>query len=207
MSRLILLRHGNTFEEGAPCVQIGSQTDLPLTSFGKEQIKKIAEALIKTSTTPHRFFSGPLKRHKESMEILARSFQSSYEVIPALNEIDYGPWEGLSIEEIEKKWPQESREWSMESKWQPSVFKSSFEEHFKQLHDWFETLSSENLTIVAVTSGGILRLLHRKKVKTAHLCELFLSSEKVEQGVWGVGPDEFCSISPVKTQVITRWAF
>ena len=35
--RLILVRHGNTFEAGQKCVKVGSKTDMPLTAQGLRQ--------------------------------------------------------------------------------------------------------------------------------------------------------------------------
>lgn len=157
--RLILVRHGNTFEEGQSAIQIGSRTDLPLTAFGQAQAKEL-------SFNAEVVYSGPLMRHKETAYALGKNVI----IEPALNEIDYGLWEGLTAEEIGRRWPKEYAAWNQEGRWAEGIFGGSVEEHLQKLQNWLKNL---NGTVVGVTSGGVIRLLapNQPKVKTGHYCE------------------------------------
>jgi probable phosphoglycerate mutase len=173
VKRLILVRHGNTFEEGMTPIQVGCRTDLPLTSYGQAQ----AKALLFHADS---VYSGPLKRHKET----ALVFGKNVIIEPALNEIDYGPWEGLTADEIKAKWPQEYEAWNAQGKWPHGIFVGTPEKHLEMLKNWVKTLSG---TVVGVTSGGILRLLgpNQPKVNTGHYCEFDLNLNVLR---WNVKP-------------------
>lgn len=176
MTRLILVRHGNTFEKEEIPVQVGIRTDLPLTATGREQLLTLSAFLKEKKSFPKAIFAGFLKRQTESAKIIAENFGLRFENTAVLSEIDYGPWEGLTQEEICQKWPKECDEWNREAKWQPSIFVGSFEEHWSRLILWFECISSKypDQTVVGITSNGLLRLLRNEKVKTGHFCTLEL---------------------------------
>lgn len=176
MTRLILVRHGNTFEKEQVPVQVGARTDLPLTAVGREQAKKLSAFLKEKGNFPKAIFAGFLKRQTESAEIIAENFAMGFEKTAVLSEIDYGPWEGLTQEEIHQKWPKEFDEWNREAKWQPSIFAGSFEEHWNNLMLWFDRLYAQypDQTVVGITSNGLMRLFRGEKVKTGHFCTLQL---------------------------------
>lgn len=171
--RLILVRHGNTFEDGQTAIQVGARTDLPLTAFGHAQAKSLA-------FNAGVVYSGPLKRHQET----AKALGSNVIIEPALNEIDYGPWEGLSADQIKARWPNEYEAWNNEGKWPVGIFAGSPEDHLQMLKNWVKNLSG---TVVGVTSGGIIRLLapNQPKVKTGHYCEFGPSLNVLR---WNVKP-------------------
>jgi broad specificity phosphatase PhoE len=172
-----LARHGNTFEEGQTPVQIGI-TDLPLTQKGREQAEAIAQILPPVDAV----YSGTLKRQKEFAELAAKREPF---LEPALNEIDYGLWEGLTAKEIETGWPQESKSWK-EGHWPEGIFKSR--EHYKNGIDLWRKTLSPNTVVFAVTSGGILRLFHPEKVSTGHFCELEIFPNRIFIKSWNCNP-------------------
>jgi probable phosphoglycerate mutase len=177
MTRLILVRHGNTFEKEEVPVQVGARSDLPLTATGREQLKKLGAFFKEQKEAPIAIFTGFLKRQAESAKIIAENFGVKVEKTPVLSEIDYGPWEGLTQDEISRKWPKEFGEWNLNAKWQPAIFGGAFEEHWQSLMFWFERIFAEypDQTVVGITSNGLLRLLRNEKVKTGHFCTLELS--------------------------------
>lgn len=179
MTRLILVRHGNTFEKDEAPVQVGARSDLPLTAAGREQLRALSAFFKEQKSVPKAIFAGFLKRQTESAEIIAENFGVKVEKTPVLSEIDYGPWEGLTQEEISQKWPKEFNEWNVKAQWQPSIFGGSFEEHWGRLILWFERIFAAypDQTIVGITSNGLLRLLRNEKVKTGHFCTLELSQK------------------------------
>lgn len=188
--RLILMRHGNTFESGQIPIQIGARTDLPLTEFGKEQARNVLRHLIDQKITPHAIFSGPLKRQAQSAVLIADYF--GLEVKPApLTEIDYGPWEGLSSEKIWASWPSEYEAWDKEADWPLGIFQTSFLDLKRTLEKWLRWLTAnvpEDAVVFAVTSNGLLRSIHKEKVKTGNLCILNLTEEGFQLQSWNVPP-------------------
>ncbi|MBX7066547.1 MAG: phosphoglycerate mutase family protein [Parachlamydiales bacterium] len=186
MTRLILMRHGNTFEEGQTPVQVGARTDLPLTAFGRSQAERMAQYLMAKGIVPKAIFAGGLKRQTESASIIGKFFGLNFENTSALTEIDYGLWEGLTAEEIDSKWPKEHAEWSREAKWQSHIFHGSAQGHQRNLKNWIEMIQKAypNETVLGVTSNGLLRFFRNEKVKTGHFCE-FQGTEIV---LWNQNP-------------------
>lgn len=190
MIRLILMRHGNTFEEGQTPVQVGVCTDLSLTTYGLGQAKQMAKYLIAEKVSPKAVFAGKLKRQTEFAEIIARYFGLKFQDAIALTEIDYGLWEGLSSEEIKDKWPKEYVEWNDFGKWQNHIFHGTYETHLKRIEEWLEVLRKgyEGKTVVAITSNGLLRFFKNEKVKTGHFCEIHLLSDGYKICNWNQNP-------------------
>ncbi len=189
MTRLILMRHGNTFEDWQKPVQAGARTDLPLTDFGKSQAAAMA-AYLKNGPLD-AIFAGSLKRQTESAAIIAKEFGLPVQSAPALTEIDYGLWEGLEAEEIAQKWPKEYALWSERGRWQDGIFKGTAQDCWLQIHLWFKDLR-ENFpkkTVLGVTSNGIFRFFRTEKIKTGHFCELDLDTPGyILLGAWNKAP-------------------
>ncbi len=190
MIRLILARHGNTFEKGETPTQVGARSDLPLTAEGRKQAEALAGCL-----TPHVVYAGSLRRQIET----AMLFGKKHTLEPALTEIDYGLWEGLTTEEITDRWPEEYTQWTTKGIWQEGIFGGSLEEHQRKIANWLEFLRStykNGDTILGVTSNGIIRLFYpttvenveQLKVKTGHFCELNLLDNSVEVVSWNTKP-------------------
>lgn len=190
MIRLILMRHGNTFEEGQTPVQVGARTDLPLTSYGLTQAEQMAEYLEREGISPKAVFAGKLKRQTQSAQIIASYFDLKFIDAPALTEIDYGLWEGLSSSEIVSKWPKEYAEWNDLAKWQSHIFQGTQEAHLKSVETWLNGLRKtyDGNTVVAITSNGLLRFFKNEKVKTGHFCEIQLLQEGLKICGWNQNP-------------------
>ncbi|MBU6446733.1 MAG: phosphoglycerate mutase family protein, partial [Verrucomicrobia bacterium] len=179
-----------TFEEGQVAVQIGARTDLPLTAAGLVQAENMGRYLLAKGIAPQAIFAGGLRRQTESASVIGAMLGLPWQSAPALTEIDYGLWEGLPAEEIERKWPQEYAEWTREAKWQSHIFQGAHENHRKSLQRWVDELQTRypRTTILGVTSNGLLRFFRNEKVKTGHFCELELHSNRVNVLLWNQNP-------------------
>lgn len=189
--RLILMRHGNTFEKDEAPIQVGARTDLPLTSFGKEQAKRVLDHLLKRNIVPSAIYSGNLRRQTESAQIIGNHFKLKPQKIPALTEIDYGLWEGLTAEKIKTEWPEEYKEWTEDATWPKNIFNSSYSALKKTLDDWLKSLNDahkETDIVFGATSNGLLRFFKNEKVKTGHFCELDLYPGGLEICTWNESP-------------------
>lgn len=183
------MRHGNTFEAGQTPVQVGAKSDLPLTAAGRGQAASMADYLLSSGMTPQAIYAGSLKRQTESAQIISHSFGLNFVHEPALTEIDYGAWEGLTAEEIKVRWPKEHAEWE-EGKWQDSIFGGTEQEFMSAIKDWLQRLRithRDNDVVLGITSNGLLRRFQNEKVKTGHFCELDLLADRVVIQKWNVG--------------------
>lgn len=94
MTRLVIVRHGNTFEAGEPPRRIGARTDLPLTATGLEQAEALGRHFANKGVRFSRVLSGELKRTRATAEAIVGSQPLKIEAAPFLTEIDHGPDEG-----------------------------------------------------------------------------------------------------------------
>lgn len=210
--KLILVRHGNTFESGQQPVQVGSRTDMLLTEQGKKQAHDFANYLLKHNIMPKAIYAGTLKRQVESAKAIGRDLHIEKALHlnePALTEIDYGLWEGLTAEEIREKWPEQYAQWNGEALWAEGIFGGSFVDHLEAIAHWLDVLCKSyesGDTIVGVTSNGVIRffytfvadvwedLMEKKemeslKVKTGHFCEILIYKNTLEVLSWNQKPE------------------
>ena len=98
--RLLLLRHAESEWNAEGRWQ--GQTDTPLTERGRRHAAEAGPLLA----TFEMLVSSDLRRARQSAEIIAAA--AGVETItaePRLRERYAGPWQGLTLEEIERDWP------------------------------------------------------------------------------------------------------
>jgi broad specificity phosphatase PhoE len=93
MRRLLLVRHGNTFEDGVAPTRVGARSDLALTQRGVAQALTFAAAARMAGLCLGPFLAGPLQRTRA---FVAHGFDVAPTIDMRLREIDYGDWEGLT---------------------------------------------------------------------------------------------------------------
>lgn len=107
--KIYLIRHGQTDWNIAGKIQ-GSH-DIPLNETGIRQAEQLAEAM---DTRPvARIFSSTLARAKETAEKIGKRQQVEVCPMEQLIEVEFGKWEGLTWEEIQKAYPREYGYWSI----------------------------------------------------------------------------------------------
>lgn len=203
---VILCRHGNTFNKGDKVVMVGAREDLPLTSFGEEQAKKMGVALRDAAVTPARILSGPLKRTKVFADVVAEEtgIKDPVKVDSRLIEFDYGAWSGLSDQEIVALSGEDAlHRWQSESLRPKDVtFYPSVEMAQVEADLFLSELEDLSGCSVIVTSNGRLRefghLLAASqagkpksfKVKTGNSCLLIRSAGAWRIVGWDLSPEE-----------------
>lgn len=105
--RLYLIRHGQTDWNVAKKIQ--GSTDIPLNDMGKKQAGCLARGMEYRPVT--KVYTSRLKRAYETGCAIAESQKVAVEKIPGLEEVGYGVWEGLTIEEIAEQYPKELEQW------------------------------------------------------------------------------------------------
>jgi broad specificity phosphatase PhoE len=106
---VLLTRHGHT-DRSEPEQYLGQRLHASLTERGRRD----AEALAERLATVHidRIISSPLGRAVETALIIASRSDAPVETNEHLTELDYGAWEGLTVEEIDERFPGERAEYS-----------------------------------------------------------------------------------------------
>jgi len=89
-TRLIVVRHGNTFIEGDIVTRIGKNTDIPLVETLKSE--NIGQYLIFNNLFPDIIFTGPMQRQYQTAELIIKkmNLQIKPTLINDFSEIDYG---------------------------------------------------------------------------------------------------------------------
>jgi probable phosphoglycerate mutase len=91
MAQLILIRHGETLWNRLKRFQ-GGRSDVPLSAVGRLQAQLIANALLREPI--EAVFSSPLVRARETAEAVAQVHRLHVQILPELNELDFGEYEG-----------------------------------------------------------------------------------------------------------------
>lgn len=96
MSRLIVVRHGDTFAPGDEPRRIGARADLGLVAGGIAQASALGDYLAATGFHFRQVFAAPLVRTRQTAECIAAAFAPSPPITIAewLTEIDHGTDEG-----------------------------------------------------------------------------------------------------------------
>lgn len=107
LSRVFLVRHGATAltEED----RFAGSSDVSLSEEGRRQVAGLAERLKTESLDA--IYASPLQRTMDTARILAAPHGLEPIAEPALREIDYGHWEGLSRSEVERDFRMEYEIW------------------------------------------------------------------------------------------------
>jgi alpha-ribazole phosphatase len=105
--RLILIRHGEP--EASARGRCYGKLDLSLSDQGREQIRRAARWLEKMPLTV--VYSSPRRRAYESAKVIALERQLDISVEAELCEIDFGELEGLTYDEVARRYPDEYRAW------------------------------------------------------------------------------------------------
>ncbi|HBQ64532.1 MAG TPA: alpha-ribazole phosphatase [Clostridiales bacterium] len=100
MTRIYLARHGETLLNRKG-LYFGS-TDCALSPEGEKQARVLGEKLKHLCF--HRIITSPLQRSIRTMDI-ALAPGLPREIEPDLREMDFGAWEALAREEIQREWP------------------------------------------------------------------------------------------------------
>jgi len=105
MTRVYLVRHGET--EWNKLSKVQGHTDIELSPKGLQQAKLLAERLMKENIDV--IYSSSLKRAFKTAEIIAGYKKCILEKSDVYKEICYGPWEGMTINEIKERYNEHYR--------------------------------------------------------------------------------------------------
>ncbi|MEL7482300.1 MAG: histidine phosphatase family protein [Pseudomonadota bacterium] len=102
MTRVYILRHGNTFDPGDTILRVGALTDLHLSSSGRDQASALAVYFKTTGVSFQAVMCSPLLRARQTLEPIVQMlrYRGGVEITDFLTEIDYGPDEGQPEDDV-----------------------------------------------------------------------------------------------------------
>ena len=158
MTRLYLIRHGNTLDEETKKVYKG-RLDIPLSRAGVARMEKAAAFL--SDFRMDRIFTSTLSRSVESGRLVAGAQGLDIEKDPAFDEVAFGVWEGLSFTEIKERYPDELGRWLEDPGSHPPPRGESFDEAEKRSMTRLREIiaEGEGKTIAVVAHAGIIRIM------------------------------------------------
>ena len=210
VTRLIIVRHGNTFNKGETCLRIGCRTDIPLSSSGKEQAILLGKYLKFKNIIPDKVFLSELKRTYQTAEIAFKEtgISVSIERNKIFNEIDYGIDEAKTDEEIISRIGKDALEQWNKNAIVPDGWKFNPKEAIDNWFDFSKMIEKEyqDKVIMVFTSNGIARFApyltgnfdkfienYDIKISTSALCTFIKNKNEEFWKVinWNIKPKDF----------------
>jgi broad specificity phosphatase PhoE len=104
---LFVIRHGDTASTRER--RFTGWQDVPLSERGQREAETIAQALGSRGVTA--VYSSPLDRSRSTAEVIAKPHRLEVRIDPAFREMGFGAWEGLTVEEVAARFPDEVERW------------------------------------------------------------------------------------------------
>ncbi|MEJ0063358.1 MAG: histidine phosphatase family protein [Alphaproteobacteria bacterium] len=202
---LLIARHGNTFDSGDVILRVGARTDLPLSSSGVEQAKKLGLYLREHAIMPDLVFTSELKRAKETAAyaLTEAGYDAKPETRRVFNEVDYGVDEGLPEDDVVARLGKDAlRAWEDDSVvpdgWlaDPAAMRQGWLDFGAEI-----LRDHAGKTILVVTSNGVARFApaltgdeagfrarYKPKIATGGLCVLAHDGGAWRISDWNIRP-------------------
>ncbi len=103
MRTILLFRHAQTDRPDGPKRCLGSRTDVPASPEGLLAAASCAPLLREAEIGS--VWSSPMLRCRQTAEVLAGGLPTG--IVPGLEELDCGAWDGLGFAEIRARFPEE----------------------------------------------------------------------------------------------------
>jgi probable phosphoglycerate mutase len=109
---LVLVRHGATDHTSGKRFSGGLGGRNPsLNDEGRDQVRATGEWLAPLAETVDVVVSSPVRRTHETAEIIGALLDRPVELEPAIAEMEFGSWEGLTFAEVREQYPDELSAW------------------------------------------------------------------------------------------------
>jgi probable phosphoglycerate mutase len=162
--RIVFVRHGETDYNAEGRLQ--GQRDIPLNRRGRAQASAIGRALAKAAPdaiaaleAADAFTSSPLVRTRQTMELARAALglaPGRYALEPALMELTFGEWEGLTWPQVWRRDPAGARAREAD-KWHfTPPGGESYATLAERLQPWLASLRAD---CFVVSHGGVARAL------------------------------------------------
>jgi len=150
--KLILVRHGQTDWNKNRMTQ--GQSDTELNRTGVFQAKKVAAALKKENIS-YCYYS-PLKRAKSTADIISDYLNIDSKADESLIELNFGLWEGMTLDQISMNYEQEFTNWSYFPHKVVIPQGENMEDALKRSKLFIDFIAANNRGNILVVSHGLL---------------------------------------------------
>jgi broad specificity phosphatase PhoE len=164
VTEILLARHGETDWNRESRFQ--GHADPPLNALGRQQAAELAEALANQSLVA--VYTSPLRRARETAEVIAARHGLTEIPVAGLREVDVGSWQALTRAEVEQRFPEQFRRWlDLGQGWDDG---ETYDEMGKRAIGAICELAArhDGERIVAVTHGGPIRAALAKAAGITH---------------------------------------
>jgi len=159
---LIVVRHGET--DGNVEERLQGVTDTPLNEKGRRQAKSVAKRLKDYDIEV--IYSSPLKRALETAKEIAKFHPNvKFVVDKDIKELNLGVWEGLTIDEINKKYPGEYEK-RAKDRWNHKIpGGESYKEADVRVKRFLNKVLEKRKNAIIVAHGAINKLIFKNLLK------------------------------------------
>lgn len=153
---ILLIRHGET-QWNRELVFRGRR-DIPLSERGLRQAELLARRLQDCKIDA--IFSSPLSRALQTGQPTADALGLTVYPEDAINDLDFGLWSGLSVDQVKAKYPEQFEKWRANPLEMDFPEGDSLRDARLRSFDWLKRISGEDYARIAlVTHKVILKLL------------------------------------------------
>jgi alpha-ribazole phosphatase len=156
MKRLFLIRHAET--DGTKEKRFMGRMDLPLNETGIRQAESLALRLKGEEISA--FYVSPMKRTFQTAKILNQFHKRHLRKRHAFKELDFGKWEGMTLDEIYKNNNELCRRWFSDLENFTMPCGESYRDMKERVISGWEKIRREasGATVAIVTHGGPIRI-------------------------------------------------
>lgn len=153
--KIYFIRHGQTDWNIAGRLQ-GSM-DIELNATGISQAEELSNLVKKGNYNISKIYSSRQKRALKTAQILGAAINKEVIPVDGIQEINFGKWEGLGFDEIEKLYPEDYRLWFNNRRYTKPPMAESYNDVLIRALKAIKKIISENEDDVAiVTHGGLI---------------------------------------------------
>lgn len=153
-----LVRHGRP--DGASALY--GHTDVALSEQGWQQLRRACSGL-----TPTRVLSSPLRRCADFARELAGQRQLPLQLLPLLQEYDFGDWDGIPFDQLLGEYDPHSPDWQLLENFgrAPAEFAPPGAEHlydfYRRVESGWQQLVNEHRgeQVLLVCHAGVIRMI------------------------------------------------
>jgi broad specificity phosphatase PhoE len=155
VTTLLLVRHGETDWNRDGRWQ--GHSDTPLNELGRRQARELADTLDSVDVV----YASDLARARETAEILAARLGIEVRLDERLRERSFGAWEGLTMEEIERRFREAHERWRAGEGFGADDAES-FEDFAERVRSFLGDVLDRHPqeTVLVVSHGGSIRVIH-----------------------------------------------
>jgi alpha-ribazole phosphatase/probable phosphoglycerate mutase len=156
VSHVVFIRHAETAMAGMYC----GHSDPDLSESGQAQLSQLVQDLSEESFTT--VYSSDLRRARYTAGAIAKGRAIQQVLRPALREIHFGEWEGLTWKQIEQRDPRYAQEWINGYPHLPAPGGETYADfEARVVAEVNELVENNHGSVAVVTHAGVLRIVLR----------------------------------------------